>query len=185
MHRGDSMIKEEVEEEYFNWLCGIVCGDRFSSEVSFDRLLRFLHDTIFTYMLKKDKNRAEDGKQLRYRFAVSCDKPELEDYLTGGCTVLEMMVALAIRCEEDFMDDPTMGNRTAQWFWMMITNLGLGGMMDESFDESKARRVINRFLNREYEPDGRGGLFRIKNCKRDLTDVEIWFQLCFYLDTIT
>ena len=68
---------------------------------------------------------------------------------------------------------------------MMITNLGLGGMMDESFDESKARRVINRFLNREYEPDGRGGLFRIKNCKRDLTDVEIWFQLCFYLDTIT
>ena len=33
------------------------------------------------------------------------------------CSVLEMMIALAIRCEEHIMDDPDVGNRTGQWFW--------------------------------------------------------------------
>ena len=179
------MIKEEIEEEYFNWLCGIVCKDKFSPEISFDKLLRFLHGTTFTYVMKKDRNRAEDGKRLRYRFAMSCDTPELEDYLRGGCTVLEMMIALAIRCEEDFMDDPAIGDRTSYWFWYMVTNLGLGGMMDESFDAYSAKAAIDIFLNREYKPDGSGGLFRVKGCTQDMRDVEIWIQLCLYLDTIT
>lgn len=42
------------------------------------------------------------------------------------CSVLEMIIALAIRLEEHIMDDPDIGNRTGQWFWDMIVSLGLG-----------------------------------------------------------
>jgi hypothetical protein len=96
-----------------------------------------------------------------------------------------MIIALAIRCEETYMDDASIGDRTGQWFWGMIRNLGLGSMVDSRFDKLYVEEVVRRFLDREYEADGTGGLFTIKNCDADLRDVEIWYQLCWYLDTIT
>ena len=95
-----------------------------------------------------------------------------------------MMIALAIRCEEHIMDDPDIGNRTGQWFWNMIVNLGLGSMTDAKFDENYTNMVIERFLNREYERNGDGGLFTVKHSRRDLRTVEIWYQMCWYLDEI-
>lgn len=83
------------------------------------------------------------------------------------------------------MDDPTMGDRTGQWFWGMIINLGLGCMTDDQYDEEYVESVVRRFLNREYEPDGRGGLFRVRRCEYDLRNVEIWDQLGWYLNSIT
>ena len=100
------------------------------------------------------------------------------------CSVLEMMTALAVRCEEHIMTDPDVGNRTGQWFWQMITNLGLGDMTDSKFDRKYVDLVIQRFLDRTYEPDGKGGLFTIEHCPYDLRTVEIWYQLCWYLDKL-
>ena len=108
----------------------------------------------------------------------------ITEYLDGPCSVFEMMVALAQRCEA-VMDDPKIGDRTGQWFWGMIASLGLNGMSDNHYDEKYVKDVINRFLDREYEPNGKGGLFTIRNCEHDLRDVEIWYQLCWYLDTIS
>lgn len=82
------------------------------------------------------------------------------------------------------MDDPNVGNRTAQWFWSMINNLDLGSMTDSRFDKRFVDERLDIFLNRKYEPDGKGGLFRIRGCDRDLRTVEIWYQLCWYLDSI-
>jgi hypothetical protein len=143
-----------------------------------------LHDIEFRYLIPKDENRAEDGISLRYRFSRLYDYVDYDD-LDGPCTVLEMMVALAIRCEEDIMDDANLGNRTKQWFWNMIVSLGLGSMTDSRFDERRVDNIIERFLDRDYEPDGRGGLFTVRHCDYDLRDVEIWYQMCWYLDSIT
>ena len=55
---------------------------------------------------------------------------------------------------------------------------------DLLFDAEFVDDVIARFLNREYEPDGKGGLFTIKNCNHDLRTVEIWRQLSWYLGSI-
>lgn len=145
------------------------------SRVSFRKLLIYLHQTEFRYSIRKDGNRAEDGIDLRGRYGEITDDP---------CSVLEMMVALAIRCEEEIMDDPKFGNRTGQWFWGMINNLGLGSMSDDRFDRKYVDEVITRFLDRDYEPDGKGGLFTVKDCEYDLRDYEIWYQLCWYLDNI-
>ena len=82
------------------------------------------------------------------------------------------------------MEDPLVGNRTGQWFWGMIRSLGLGTMIDSRFDEEYVEAAIDRFLDHEYEPNGKGGLFTIKDCKDDLRTAEIFYQLCWYLDSI-
>ena len=171
-------IEEFVNNDYFEWLYNLVHG------IHYRRLLIELHSIEFRYSIRMDANRADDGVRLRYRYATQKGCEEYVDYLNGPCSVLEMMVALAIRCEEDIMDDPSYGDRTGQWFWHMIVNLGLGSMTDDRFDKRYVRERIDIFLDREYEPNGKGGLVTIKNCKHDLRTVEIWYQLNLYLDSI-
>ena len=170
---------------YFTWLVEHICKYSYPQNISYDRLLKHLHDVEFRYFMEKDENRAEGGISMRYRFA--CERPDLEDarlYLDGPCSVLEMMVRLAIDCE-DYMDDPSYGDRTGQWFWNMIISLGLGSMTDVRFDREYVNEALMRFMYREYEPDGSGGLFTIRHCDRDVRTVEIWTQACWYMNTIS
>lgn len=176
-------IRDEVQNDYFEWMVGIVCDDRYSESISYRKLLMHLHDTIFDYSVPMDANRASDGVGLRRRYSLHHDTHGVRLDI-GRCTVLEMMVALSIRCEEEIMDDPYIGDRTSQWFWGMIANLGLGDVTDDVYDRDLVDDILNRFLDREYQPDGRGGLFRVKNCEYDLRDVEIWYQLLWYLNSI-
>lgn len=177
-------LADRIQNEYFEWMYDLVCGKRFSKETSYRKLLMFLHNTEFIFFISKDENRAKDGIDLRYRFLLYGDREELLDYLNGPCSVLEMMVALSIHIEENIMDDPSIGDRTGQWFWGMIVSLGFGSMTDDRFDKQTAMDIVSRFLNRDYEPNGKGGLFTLRNCNRDLRDVEIWYQMHWYLDDI-
>lgn len=172
----------DVNEGYFEWMVNIVCRDIFNSSISYRKLMVYLHSTRFTYSIPKDRNRAEDGKDLRWRYSLLCNDRSIQDALRGPCSVLEMLIALAVKCEEDIMSDPRMGDRTSQWFWRMIVNLGLGGMTDDVFDRQYVEECIDIFLNRKYDFDGKGGLFTVKHPNKDMRDVEIWYQLCWYLD---
>lgn len=180
-----------IRDEYFEWMYNLVCRDRYDGHrISYRKLLMCLHSIEFTYLIPLDGNRAEDGIDLRYQFAYDHAEirgqhiDDIEAHLDGPCSVLEMMIALAIHCEATIMD-PRVGDRTKQWFWEMIVNLGLGSMYDSHFNRLYVEEVIQRFLNRDYEPDGRGGLFRIRHCDRDLREVEIWYQLCEYMNSTT
>ena len=179
------MARNDIVIEYVEWLFDIVNKNRHY----FGRLLTHLHNTDFRCVIPRDENRAADGMNLRYRFALANgyedDARLIIHCLDGPCSVLEMMIALAIRCEEDIMDDATIGDRTAQWFWGMVVSLGLGSMTNDRYDKQFVDDVLNTFLDRRYSPDGRGGLFTIRYCDRDLRTVEIWYQLLWYLDSIT
>ena len=175
--------EDRVNNEYFEWLCELIDIDRFSKSVSYRKLLIHLHNIEFTWFIPHDDNRADDGIQLRRKYGLYREDVTLSRYITGPCSVLEMMVALAIRCE-GYMDDTLMGDRTGQWFWGMIHNLGLSPMTDFKFDIDYVDDIIARFLNREYEPDGKGGLFTVKHCTQDMRTVEIWCQLNWYLGSI-
>ena len=175
----------KIDDEYFEWLVDLVCRDRFSKQISFKKLLTHLHDTKFIYFVRMDRNRELDGLDLRYRFTYDKQYPDhFIDSLPEYCSVLEMMIALSIRCEEYIMSDPGIGDRTSQWFWEMVASLGLGSFYDSRYDEDAVENILYRFLNREYEPDGQGGLFTVKNCDVDMRDVEIWHQLLTYLNSI-
>lgn len=179
-------MHDQIENEYFEWMTGLVHADRFSGRFSYDKLLMLLHSVEFTPTIRRDNNRAQDGVDLRYRFILMHNYDErVLGYLQGPCSVLEMMVALAVRCEETIMDDPEFGDRTGQWFWGMVRSLGLGSMSNAQFDKAYSLDVIERFLKREYSPEGVGGLFTIKGIKRDLSTMEIWYQLCQWIDRIT
>lgn len=179
------MTRNELIDQYFDWIYQLLVDDRYSNK-SYRKLFARLYDTEFSYTIPMDGNRAEDGIDLRYRFGrthfysdamtVNCldDRP---------CSVLEMMTALSIRCEEHIMDDPDTGNRTGLWFWSMLVSLGLGSMDDEKFDRYYVDGILERFLKRQYKPDGEGGLFTVHN-GRDMRRTEIWYQMNYYLSEI-
>ena len=175
-------FEDRVNNEYFDWLCELVDIQRFSKHLTYRKLLMHLHNIEFTWIIPRDDNRADDGIQLRRRFGLDRGDLSLQRCLRGPCSVLEMMIALAIRCEETIMDDALLGNRTGQWFWGMIHNLELSSMTDPHFDRDYIDSVIARLLNRDYESNGKGGLFTVKHCDQDMRTIEIWCQLSWYLD---
>ena len=127
------MDRDELDNLYFNWLYQLVCNDLYSKAASHRKLLMRLHSIDFTWVIDMDENRALDGVALRERFEdeCACESGIMNLYFQGRpCSVLEMMIALSIRCEEDIMSDPTCGNRIGQWFWSMIVSLGLGGITE-------------------------------------------------------
>lgn len=175
----------DIRDRYFEWLASKISSGLSRGPISFEKLLRRLHSITFRYTLLRDENRAKDGVDLRYRFVWEHNYRRAVEYeLDGPCSVLEMMVALAIRCEENIMDDPLMGDRTSHWFRNMLVNLGLDSMSDDRFDIVYVDMVIDRFLDRQYDPDGQGGLFTVRHCDCDLRDVEIAYQLYWYLDEL-
>lgn len=168
-----------IEEMYFNWLCKIITLPK-----PYKELLSYLHKTEFTFILPMDENRCADGVDLRYRFG---DEHNIEGPVIASClddrpcSILEMMVALCLRCEENIMEDPNLGPNPGRWFWMMIRNLGLIQMYDGNFDLEYVNGTVWRFLNREYDSDGSGGLVYIPCCKFDMRQTEIWYQMARYL----
>ena len=180
------MVRDDVLNEYFDWMCKLVSDKQYIGDRSYRKLLSKLHNIPFIYTIDMDGNRAADGIDLRYRFGY---ERNYEDYIIASflddkpCSVLEMIVALALRCET-IMEDPDYGDRTGEWFWGMIESLGLESMDDTNFNRDYVDDVIDIFLSRGYGRDGRGGLFTIKHPKRDLRTVEIWYQMNWYLDSI-
>lgn len=176
------MTRRELTRHYFNWMCNLVCDKK---KKSYEKLLFHLYDKEFTYIIETDGNRAEDGIDLRYRFAYETGQNEamVSTYLDNRqCSVLEMLIALCVRCEEEITDNMGDNNNTTKMFWNCINTLGLKNMYDERFAEEYTDEVIDRFLNREYEPNGKGGLF--ENSNYDMRNVEIWYQMLWYLDSI-
>lgn len=177
--------EQSLRTEYFDWMCDFVSKNKQYNRCSYKRLLHYLHRAEFVYILSMDGNRFEDGVDLRYRFGYerNVDGPAIALYLDSRpCSILEMLIALSLRCEEHIMDNPDIGNRTGQWFWGMIENLGLLSMNDSRFEENYADEVIDRFLYRQYEPNGKGGLFTISDRSKDMRTTEIWYQMMWYLN---
>ena len=174
------MRRNEINDEYFNWLCGLVSGAVDGHGLTrFGKLLTYLHSVDFSYTHPRDGNRAEDGIALRYRFADehNYNNAMIATYLDDKpCSVLEMMVALAVRIEDHIMWDPDLGDRTDVWFFIMLDSLGVTHLINRRFDEDEAAYIIDRFLNREYERNGRGGLFAVNTDKHDMRSLEIWYQ---------
>lgn len=177
-----------TQAKYFYWMVRLIRDSKPKRDRSYIKLLRFLDSVDFTYIIPMDSNRENDGVNLRYRFGYEEKIPDpiiASELDNRPCSVLEMMIALCMRCEEQIMTDPDIGNRLGEWFWEMIKSLGLSQMTDDYFDEAYAKNTIDRFLQRRYRRNGVGGLFTIRQPPHDLRDIEIWHQMMRYLLTKT
>lgn len=182
------MTDNQMWAEYYKYLYQIVCGgDENLKNISWSMLIGHLFIVPFRYSyISMDGNRLEDGLNLRDRFADYAGYPpaQVESLLNRyECSVLEVMIALALRMEEETMASTEFGDRTSQWFWYMIISLGLSGMTDDHYDSDYVDDRINAFLDREYAPDGQGSLFWVPGTKKDFRNIEIWYQMCEYLNS--
>lgn len=178
-------MSNRIEDDYFEWMYDMVCSD--VEDQNYRKIFEYLNLVEFVSIIPMDDNRIEDGINLRYRYAYENDIPSFRITETFGkkpCSVLEMMVALSVRCEETIMQNSVYGNRTPEWFWEMMHSLGLDGMCDENFNPIEAGRIVYIFINRRYNKNGKGGLFTIHDPRKDMRTVEIWYQMCFYLDEL-
>ena len=181
------MEREELRKAYFDWLYGLVypMDGMMREEFRKTKLLWHMHQTPFYSSIELDSNRVSDGINLRYEFGYrhGYDDKTILIYLDScQCSVLEVLVGLAVRCERQMMADFSYGDRTSQWFRKMIMSLGFGGMDNAHYDEAYVTDVLDRFLNHEYAPDGSGGLFALQHPTKDMRNEELWSQLCAYLN---
>ena len=181
------MIKT-LKDYYFAWLADQVKPYRPMQRKKYDKLLRFLFEKEFYWSIPMDENRYFDALELREDFLdyfvdirpVTIE--ESEENLGRSCNVLEMLIALSKRAVYDVVGDDSCGNE-AEWFWRMIWNLHLYSLDDQNFDREMAEKIVDIFLSRKYEPNGDGNIVRIDD-GRDMRDIEIWCQLCWYANYI-
>ena len=164
---------------YFEWLKEFVYDETLFT-VGYDRLFKKLFETEFRY-LPMDKNRALDGVYLRYRYTDSEYINDIEaekEFDIFPCSVLEVLIALALRCEEDIMGNDMYGNRTGQWFWEMLDNIGLVRYNDTEYDENAVDICIERFLDRDYGEHGEYCAFKLDlDNYEELRRMELWYQM--------
>ena len=176
-------IERSIKNEYLNYLYDIV---RDSNHKDYRMLLNRLYSLPFIPIVDRDSNRCEDGLNLRLYFCEQNNyvEEELYDAIGKDCSVLEMMVALAKRMDDNILWDPDYGDRTSVWFWQMIDNLGLSGCNDANYDQETdemVRHSIDILVSRHFFKDGFGGLFPLKYADRDQRKVEIWYQMQAFL----
>lgn len=170
-----------IKTQYFRWMLSLIFCD---SICDYSELLGVLNDIPFYYILEMDGNREMDGVALRYRFGYENSISSDDISVTIGddpCSVLEMMTALCIRCAEQIIDDG-ISEHTKRLFCDMLRSLGLDEQTNGHVDILAVQRIVARFLNRKFGKNGRGGLFTVTCPERDMRNVEIWYQMCLYLD---
>lgn len=172
-----------IRNRYFAWLTSLVCSD-YQQRV-YSRALRRLHETSFVYSIAGDHNREIDGLLLRDRFCEENGVVCSNDVFPKECSVLEMMIALAVRMEDEIMYDPELGDRSAKWFWIMMENLYLMSETNEVYEKGYVDSRIDIFLNRTYGRDGQcGGLFNVPHHRKDFRKTEIWYQMNWWLSSL-
>ena len=169
-----------ILEKYFYWIRDKIVGEDPALR-EYSRLLKQLFDIPFYYIPgSRDENRSADGLGLRKSFMEEFNVCPY-DAIKKPCSVLEVMAALAIRCDDQIMWDDDIGSRASDWFFIMIDNLGLFNMRNESYDEKYVDYVIDSMMNHEYKQNGEGGLFITRDESFDMRNKEIWAQMCKYL----
>lgn len=168
------IAENRMWSDYGEWLVNRIGFNR----PNYILLMAKLHNTPFSFLVDRDDNRASDGESLRDDFgnelgfrSVSFDK---------GCSVLEMLVALSIRMDWEYIGDPR-DEHPEKIFWEMLCNLGLDKYPDGRFDETKIDIILRKWLDRDFNKNGYGSIFPLRNPKRDQTKIEIWLQMNEYL----
>lgn len=166
-----------LDDRYLTWLYGQVAVVRTrKSSRTYWNLFRQLFSTEFVWFVPNDDNRAEDGRELRCEWATNTAAEVDPNWLSLGCSFLELLIGLSRRLAFETDGD------ACNWFWHLINNLGLQGFHDRSnFSPEAVEAITCRVIWRTYEPNGNGGLFPLQHTSKDQRRVEMWYQLSEYL----
>lgn len=170
------MEVDEIWSDYCDYLIDLVrLRDKFRAD--YGELLLYLHTIPFTYTIPLDENRLKDGIRLRNEFTD--DAQSLEQY---ACSVLEVLVAFAIRIDQEITGDPRNPHPDII-FWDMIYNLDLECCDNGHFYEEYIFAAIQKWLLRDFDSNGRGSIFPLNKSydSPDQRRVEMWTQMLCYI----
>lgn len=139
---------------------------------------------------KRDIDREKNGLELRtewYCWRNKHNNITFEDSLP--CTMLEMIIGISKRMSEQLMDEDG-EDKTAQYFWEIMENLGLTCMDDDNFGwetglaQKKIAKTCEILCKRQYNPDGTGGgMFPMPGILGiNQKKMEIWYQMQEYIN---
>ena len=177
MLRRPHLTRVATIEEYKDWLFDLVDCNGVSDDYSL--LLGELFDTPFEWRVPNDDNRAYEGMDLREQFCRDLRIEYIPEHYPKNCSMLELIIALALRCESMGEDDLDYKN----WFWELLTNCNLIDYSDDNYyvDGENSTEIIEKIINRTYTRKGLGGLFPLKTSRRDQRKIELWYQMSAYL----
>lgn len=162
------------EYGYFDWLCDTVLLHQTHPDHTL--LLKTLHKFVYTPQNDFDIRRIHKALELR---------EYSECYVTPNtpASCLEVLVSIALDAETSVMKDSEYGNRTANWFWIMMQNLNLLQYTDYNFSKYDVEDILKKFVNRRYTKSGNGsiGFTRNRNNRKDFRKMDIWQQFNIFL----
>ena len=163
-----------IWDEYCDWLIEKV---EFNVK-EYDRLVNKLHNTPFIFLLDRDEDRVDDALALRDEFFSEFGL-KYGDF-DRGCSVLEVLVALACRLDEEYIGDPA-DPHPGMIFEEMLENLGLLRYDDRRYHEDEVEEILDIWIEREFKFDGRGSPFPVLDCRGDQRNVTMWSQAMKYV----
>lgn len=170
-------------DPYYNWLCMLIGLNKNIPKRNYTELVFALHRIEFRPIMSLDNNRGTDGLQLRVDF-MNEHGAWGSATNRGPCSFLEFLVALAKRMSFLMHGEGNQG-QTAYYFWKMIGNLGLDKVTDDRWFTANGDFFVEdavwRINERQYQKDGTGGIFPLRNPKEDQRKVEIWYQMNAWL----
>lgn len=157
---------------YLKWLI-----DKCWDPDRYSQLYLHLFNIDYKHINEYDSNRASDGEYLRFLYGEEVGLTSdtvIRNLEFSPCTILELIVALAIRLETIFYTDKPTDNRTDLWIKDMIESLGLSRFDNDRFDRDEVDERIYRFLNAEFDEYGKGGLFTLNTPNPNIRSFDIW-----------
>lgn len=173
-------MSKPLDELYYEWLYSQVCSPKtLSPSRTYYKLTDVLFTTRFEWFVPNDDNRADEGRELRFEFLDAFQIDENDPFwISLDCSIFEVLIALSRTLAFE------LGGTAREWFWEMLGNLELDQFTDSNWFESASKEevdyILRRLMDRTYDPDGKGGLFPLKNPGGDQRAIEIWYQLNAY-----
>lgn len=171
----------ELEAAYLSWLYSQVGSTSLKNPSrTYWRFLGQLFTNEFFWFVPNDDNRLADGLALRDDFIDETGAQPDEEWLSTGCSMLEMLVALSRRVAFIGGGDPP------ERFWELIRHMGIFHCSDRDYAKDsdlhfEVESALNAVIWRTYEYDGTGGLFPLQAPNKDQRSTEIWYQMSAYI----
>lgn len=170
-----------LNDKYFRWLLAIL-GFKNPATCGYISMLSYMYSRDFKLtdpIVGHDDNRLNDGFDLRALYSNNFTDPEFPPIFEEPVSVLEVLVAFAVRIDDDVMYNGSL--HASKWFFIMVDNLGMTGFKDEylgiDWVIDDEEQIIDIWMSRQYGPDGKGSIFPVKYTTFDQRNLEMWYQM--------
>ena len=173
-------MNSSLAEDYLHWLGPQIRDEFVAVGETFNYMLEAMFDKQFEWSVPNDDNRLQDGLDLRAEFCFAHSLIPDQVLMHKPCSFLEVLIGLSRRLAF------AAGGTPRGWSWQLLANIELTRMTDplSRYKARKLDEIMNTVIFRSYHPNGVGSFFPLSWPDRDMTQVELWYQMAAYIEEI-